>query len=222
MIVARRLLGEKRPLVGWAILLAFACGVTMTAGPVWAQTTTPGAPTVGGANPAIFINSVGGNTPRFCSIGALSLAQTSNPINVKALTGATLEIETFINSSTLAVQAASVDVAFDAVCNYPHLLTIASANNGLWQQTSVPPVAPFANAVPYRASAVWGDTQVNLDADSGSRRAVSSSSLTQTPRAGQVTLSLQVEPGASNVATNSPLLQGNYSDLITVTLGPQS
>ena len=205
------------------VVVAMICAALLVgANPVSAQTLVSPVATIGGANPAVFVTDVGGRIPQFCSIGAASLSQASNPINVRAVTGATLEIETFVNATTLASQAASVEVAFDAVCNYPHLLTLASANNGLWRQSVAPAVAPFANAVPYRATATWGDVQIKLDADSGSRRAVSSKSSSQTPRAGQVTLALQVDPGASNVATNSPLLQGSYSDLITVTLGPQS
>jgi hypothetical protein len=202
--------------------LALLVGCLVGAQNVYAQSVATPRATTGGANPAVFVADVGGRTPQFCSISAPSLSQTTNPINVRALSGATLEIENFINTTTLASQAASVAVAFDAVCNYPHSLSLGSANNGLWRQSTAPAIAPFANAVPYRALASWGDQVVDLNADSGSRRAVTSSVLAQSPRIGQVTLSLQIDPGATNVATNSPLLQGTYSDLITVTLGPQS
>ena len=201
--------------------LAAGCALCLSATSVAAQNVAP-APTVGGANPAVFVSDVGGRIPQFCSIGAASFSQTRSPINVRSISAATLEIENFVNATTLASQAASVEVAFDAVCNYPHFLTLGSANNGLWRQSTAPAVAPFANAVPYRASAAWGDQAINLDADSGSRRAVSSRVLAEAPRIGQVTFSLQVDAGATNVARNSPLLQGSYSDLITVTLGPQS
>ena len=203
-------------------VIAATCAAMFMATSVSAQTVGGPGSTTGGANPAVFVTDVGGRIPQFCSISAPSLSQVSNPINVRTISGATLEIENFINATTLASQAASVQVAFDAVCNYPHLMTLGSANNGLWRQSVAPAVAPFANAVPYRAIAVWGDIQVELDADSGSRRAVASSVSSLLPRSGQVILSLQVDPGATNVATNSPLLQGSYSDLITITLGPQS
>ena len=213
---------KRRPSLGWGWGIGIVCATFLATDPAAAQNVAVPVATTGGANPAVFLTDVGGRIPQFCSIGAPSLSQTANPVNVRALSGATLEIENFLNATTLATQAASVEVAFDAVCNYPHLLSLGSANNGLWRQSTAIAIAPFANAVPYRALATWGDQVVNLDADSGSRRAVVSSILTQSARFGQVTLSLQVASGATNVATNSPLLQGSYSDLITVTLGPQS
>jgi hypothetical protein len=188
-----------------------------------AQSIPAATATVGGANPAIFLNGVGGRIPQFCSLSAASLANTSQPVNVKSLTGATLEIETLVNPTTLRTQGASVELALQAVCNYPHELTLSSANNGLWRQaaTGAVPPAPFASAVPYQATASWGLQSVALNADTGSRRPVNSVSSIDEPRFGDITLSLQVDPGASNVATNSPLLAGTYSDLITITLGPQ-
>jgi hypothetical protein len=188
-----------------------------------AQNIPAVAATTGGANPAVFLNDIGGRIPQFCSLSAASLANASQPVNVKSLTGATLEIETLVNPTTLRTQGASVELALQAVCNYPHELTLSSANNGLWRQaaTGAATPAPFASAVPYQATASWGLQTVALNADTGSRRPVNAVSSIDEPRFGDITLSLQVDPGASNVATNSPLLAGTYSDLITITLGPQ-
>jgi hypothetical protein len=206
----------------WAIWCALGLATGLVV-PVSAQTIASPSATVGGANPAIFLNDVGGRTPQFCSISAASLSNTAQVINVKALTGATLEIETLVNPTTLITQGASVQLAMQAVCNYPHELTLSSANNGLWRQspTNATPPAPFASAVPYAAIASWGAQQITINADTGSRRPITTNSSIDQPQFGEITLSLTVDPGASNVTTNSPLLAGSYSDLITITLGPQ-
>jgi hypothetical protein len=40
-------------------------------------------------------------------------------------------------------------------------------------------------------------------------------------RAGQILLRLEIQPGASNLASNSPLVAGTYSDTLRVTVEPQ-
>jgi hypothetical protein len=215
---------RRLPALGLVRAGAWTVGALMCfVGGANAQAITAPTATNGGANPAVFLSGVGGRTPQFCSISSASLSNTILPVNVKSLTGATLEIETLVNPTTLQTQAASVQLAMQAVCNYPHELTLSSANNGLWRQssTSAAPPAPFASAVPYLATASWGVQDVSISADTASRRPVTTNSSVDEPRFGNITLSLQIDPGASNVATNSPLLAGTYSDLITITLGPQ-
>lgn len=186
-------------------------GLIAWASPAQAQTTS-----------ATKTLPVTGNTPPVCAVGAPRV-EGGNQINFRGLSGNTLQIDRMVDPTTLAVAAASVDVKFDAVCNYPHRLRLETQNNGLWPtvQRAAPPAAGFASAVPYRATVTWGTVNGVLNADAQSRRVADQFFNVDSPTAGQIDLRLAIAPGASNARDNAPLQAGDYADTMRIFVEPR-
>ncbi|KRC78354.1 hypothetical protein ASE13_18760 [Sphingomonas sp. Root241] len=165
---------------------------------------------------------VTGNTPPVCAVGEPRL-QSGNQINFRGLAGNTLQIDRMVDPTTLAVSAASVNVRFDAVCNYPHRLRIESQNNGLWPtlQRTQAPAPGFAYAVPYRATLTWGNVNGSLNADAQARRVADQRFNIDEATAGQIDLRLAVASGASNIRDNAPILAGDYTDTLRIFVEPR-
>ena len=166
--------------------------------------------------------TVNANAPPVCAIQEPTLA-AGGQINFKGLNGNTLQIDHLVDPATLGAAGASANVKFDAVCNYPHRLTVEAQNNGLWQTSERSPSPPpgFAYAVPYSATIDWGLEHGRLDADAKVRRIAERSITVNRPTSGEINLRLEIEAGASNVQANAPLLAGFYGDTIRITLEPQ-
>jgi hypothetical protein len=167
--------------------------------------------------------AVEGVVARRCAFdtAAATLAPQA-PNNVRALAGNNLEIDTLVDPATLAVRAANADLSFAAMCNVPHVVRIEAQNNGLFRAsgaTAAP--AGFANAVPYRARFTWGDQTKTLIADANTRRP--REEIIDRPMAtgGTLLMELDIQPGASNLAANAPLVSGNYGETFRVTLEPR-
>jgi len=165
---------------------------------------------------------VTGNTPPVCAVAEPRL-RSGNQINFRGLAGNTLQIDRMVDPATLAVSAASVDVHFDAVCNYPHRLRIESQNNGLWPtlQRTQPPAPGFAYAVPYRATMTWGNVNGSLNADAQTRRVTDQRFNIDQATAGQIDLRLAIASGASNIRDNAPILAGDYTDTLRIFVEPR-
>lgn len=164
---------------------------------------------------------VTGNAPNVCAMQTPRLA-AGKQINFRGLNGSTLQIDTLVDPATLATRAASVDVLFDAVCNFPHLLRVEAQYNGLSRNSELT-AAPggFASAIPYTATVNWGPQTTTLNADAQIRRVHEQVLTVAEPTAGELKLRLEIQPGASNVQSNAPVLAGNYADTLRVTLEPQ-
>jgi hypothetical protein len=162
------------------------------------------------------------SAPAVCAIREPALA-AGGQVNFLGLNGNTLQIDRLVDPATLAAAAASVDVTFDAVCNYPHRIRVEAQNNGLWRTSERPPAPPpgFAYAVPYRATIDWGLEHGRLEADAKVRRIAERSVIVDRPTSGEIKLRLEIEAGASNVQANAPLLAGFYGDTLRITLEPQ-
>src|SRR5688572_27760079 len=126
----------------------------------------PGAAFAQGATSSTRTLTVDANVPPVCAIQEPTLAP-GGQINFRGLNGNTLQIDHLVDPATLGAAGASADVKFDAVCNYPHRITVEAQNNGLWQTSERSPVPPegFAYAVPYSATIDWGLEHGRLDAD---------------------------------------------------------
>jgi len=166
--------------------------------------------------------SVDANVPRACAIGAPQLAAGAQ-INFRGLNGTTLQIDRMVDPTTLATNAASVDVTFEAICNLPHRIRLETQNNGLWQTSEVTParVEGFGFAIPYRARLDWADDSLQLNADAQVRRITDSSLFVNQSRMGDIRLRLEIDAGASNNRANAPILAGFYGDTLRITLEPQ-
>ncbi len=165
-----------------------------------------------------------GNAPQICTLQRPNLANAGgSPVNFTAVTGNLLQIQTLVDPATLAANAASVNVAFEAFCNFPHRISVESENNGLWQTDGSmnQPADGFAYALPYEAEVAWADVRGRLEADANVRRIVEERLDVDQAAAGEVQLSIRIEPGASNTKVNAPVLAGFYRDTIRVILEPR-
>lgn len=165
---------------------------------------------------------VTGSAPQVCALQEPEL--TSGPVqNVRSLSGSTLQIEQMVDPQTLATRAAQAQISFEAVCTFPHRIVMESRGNGLWRNQVAGLASPqgFADGVPYSAVLNWGEDSDQLDADATSRGAVQQVTPVGEARLGALTIDLNVQSGASNLAANSPLLAGVYTDTLIVTLEPQ-
>ena len=166
--------------------------------------------------------AVSASAPPVCAMQEPTLA-AGGQINFKGLNGNTLQIDHLVDPATLGAAGASANVKFDAICNYPHRITVEAQNNGLWQTSERSPVPPegFAYAIPYSATIEWGLEHGRLDADAKVRRIAERSITVNRPTSGEIKLRLEIEAGASNVQANAPLLAGFYGDTLRITLEPQ-
>lgn len=166
--------------------------------------------------------AVSGSAPNVCAVDA-PLVAAGAQVNFRGLNGSALQIDRLIDPETLSTKAASIEIGLNAVCNYPHRLTVETQNNGLWQtseQTASPPQG-FARAVPYTATLTWALKDLRLDADAKVRQIADRSILIDQPAAGTIVLRLEIQPGATDTTANAPLLAGSYGDTLRVTVEPQ-
>ena len=164
---------------------------------------------------------VTGNSPSICVLQAPTLAGGAQ-INFRGLNGTLLQIDSLVDPTTLATKAASVELRFDGVCNFPHQLRVEASNNGLFR-TATATAAPqgFASAIPYQARFNWGQQTLLLNADAQIRRFNEQSIQVTDPTAGNLSMRFEIQPGASNIQSNAPVIAGNYAETLRITLEPQ-
>lgn len=164
-----------------------------------------------------------GNVPGGCALGTPEVA-AGEQINFRGINGNTLQIAELVDPYTLSTKAASVQVSFDAVCNFPHTLSLESQNNGLFQtfEFSQDPAEGFGDGVPYTANVDWSDENLILLADARERRVAESRIFIDSTSAGELILRLDIGSGATNLRNFSPLLAGIYGDTIRITLEPRT
>lgn len=167
--------------------------------------------------------AVQGSAPQVCAVQSPTVSATGALINFRGLNGTTLQIDQLTDPQTLATRAASVNVSFSAVCNYPHRITLERQNNGLWRNAAGGVGAPsgFADGVPYTATLNWGDVVQRFEVNASSRQLSRSSVLVDKATAGTILLRLDIQSGASNLRANAPLIAGTYQDTLRVTVEPQ-
>jgi len=85
--------------------------------------------------------------------------------------------------------------------------------------TPAPP--GFSDAVPYTATLIWGPVNSTFEADASSRQIRDRAQSVDRPVAGQILLRLRIQPGATNLQTNAPLVSGVYRDTLRLTVEPQ-
>jgi hypothetical protein len=165
---------------------------------------------------------VTGNAPQVCTIQPARL-QAGGLVNFRGLDGDTLQIEELTDKRTLAAKPASATLSFAAVCNFPHRVRIESQNNGLWPTDGrmSTEAEGFAYALPYRAHLDWGSATGDFFADAKVRRLNEDRVSVDVPTAGDLSLRIEIESGASNVRTNAPVLAGVYGDTVRIFLEPR-
>ncbi|TXC73267.1 hypothetical protein FSZ31_00425 [Sphingorhabdus soli] len=165
---------------------------------------------------------VTGSAPQICAIEQATLAAGSQD-NFRTLAGNLLQIDTLVDPRTLAANAATAQIEFAAVCNFPHRIRLESENNGLWQTDGSmnQPAEGFAYALPYQAALTWGEVNGVLSADANVRRISERRFNIDQATAGAIELSITIEPGASNTRANAPVLAGYYGDTLRIFLEPR-
>jgi hypothetical protein len=166
--------------------------------------------------------AVTGSVPNVCSLQQATLS-TGVLNNFRGLSGDTLQIATLVDPTTLATNAATAQLEFAAVCNFPHQVRLESQNNGLWQTdgSTDSRITGFAYALPYVASITWGDVSGELNADANIRHISEQSIYVDEATAGQLRLNISIVAGASNIHSNAPVLAGVYGDTLRIFLEPR-
>ena len=195
-----------RPLLALA-----ASALAFVASPALAQTTS-----------ATRTMPVVGNAPQVCALQR-GQVQPGGLVNINGIDGDTLRILQLTDPQTLAAKAASATISFAGFCNFPHRVRIESTNNGLWPTDGRISSASggFAYAVPYRASVAWGMTNGALSADATVRQINAGQWDVNQATAGNLTLRIEIQQGASNVEVNAPVLAGAYGDTLRIFLEPR-
>lgn len=165
---------------------------------------------------------VRGQVPRVCAISAPNL-NSGAQINFRTLNGSSIEVDQLTDPVTLSTRAASVEITFPAVCNFAHQVVLESQNNGLWRSELGLTPAPtgFSDGVPYTATLIWGPVNTNFQADASSRQIRDRAQAVDQPVVGDIRLRLDIQPGATNLQTNAPLVAGVYRDTLRLTVEPQ-
>ncbi|MBI1404076.1 MAG: hypothetical protein GC147_12810 [Porphyrobacter sp.] len=123
--------------------------------------------------------------------------------------------------TTAKAVASTTDLSINAYCNYAtHSVKMSSANGGLVTDNTSASVGTFHRRISYTADLTWNGLadQLVATADKTTR--------TATPlESDGENLALAVN-GTANLVINTdadtvPLLQGAYSDTLTITFGPQ-
>lgn len=188
--------------------IALAAAVALSAAPALAQQSRT--------------FEVTGSAPQVCAVAQPRLT-TASMINIRNLTGDSLQIDRLVDPRTLSTNGASAEVSFDAVCTVPHRIVLESRGNGLWRNDASGSgrSTGFADGVPYSAEISWGGVRERFEATAVSRGRNSRTTDVADATVGEMKLALSIQPGASNGALNAPLLAGVYSDTLTITLEPQ-
>ena len=165
---------------------------------------------------------VTGSAPPVCAMAEPRLT-TGSMINIRSLSGDSLQIDRLVDPRTLSTNGASAEVSFDAACTVPHRIVLESLGNGLWRNDASGSgrSAGFADGVPYSAEITWGGVRERFETTAVSRGSNRRTTDVAEATVGELKLALSIQPGASNGALNAPLLAGVYSDTITITLEPQ-
>lgn len=160
-----------------------------------------------------------GEAEQMCLLGTPEQAEGA-VTNFDTPSGTVFAITQLADPQTLTTRAANITLAVDAMCNGLHQVVLGSDNNGLFRETTTV-ASGFGAAVPYRANLVWADEQYLLTADAGARRPVERIALIGRPNAGQMLIEFAIEAGATDVGVGTPLLSGEYSDILRITVEPR-
>lgn len=176
----------------------------------------------GAASAEDFTFAVTGFTPPVCTVGDVRFGGGA-AVNVSSVTPGSIQINQLTDPATLSTNAASAQMSFPTVCTVPHQVRVQSLNNGLWrtQASGINAASGFANAVPYTIGVEWGENSSRFEVDAASRGNREQSILQGQPAAGDLTLTVSIAEGASNLRTDAPLMAGVYADILVVTLEPR-
>jgi hypothetical protein len=188
-----------------AVLLLSAAPMTLHAQP---PTGSTGFGVIAGAPESCILAAAGS-----AAITSQAGSNTVGPI------GSSLTISDLVDPVTLRTRSATGRLSFSGACNYPHQVRMSSRNNGLLRDGGGASQT-IAWAVPYRAVLTWGGSTLSLSADALSQELRIASFVVPTATDGSLVVDVQIDSGATNLGPNRPLGSGQYSDVISVEVGP--
>lgn len=182
------------------------------------------ASNVGVATPALAQDqatvNVVGSAEQMCVVGLPSQGEGALT-NFDTPSGTVFGITALADPETLSTRAATITLTMSAMCNSIHRVLIGSENNGLWRSGIGATPSGFASAVPYRANLVWAEQEYALTAEAASRQGVEEEILVGRPNVGALLIEFSISTGATNAGVGAPLLSGEYSDVLRITLESQ-
>lgn len=161
-----------------------------------------------------------GSAERMCVVGLPSQGEGALT-NFDTPSGTVFGITTLADPATLSTRAATITLTMNAMCNSIHRVLIGSENNGLWRAGIGATPSGFASAVPYRANLVWAEQEYALTAEAASRQGVEEEILVGGANVGPLLIEFSINTGATNAGVGAPLLSGEYSDVLRITLESQ-
>lgn len=164
--------------------------------------------------------NIEGQVELMCTLGQPSQG-TGALNNFDTPSGTVFGISALTDPETLSTRAANITLTMDATCNGIHRVVIASDNNGLWRNGVGGAQSGFGSAVPYRANLVWADQEHPLTAEAADRQAVEQQMLVGRPITGEMLIEFSIGSGATNAGVGAPLLSGEYSDVLRITVESQ-
>ncbi len=163
--------------------------------------------------------SVRGYAQSVCTLAAPQISQSTN-ITISGGTAIqiVLNVPALVDEKTAQLRPGSVSLTANLICNRSHSLRIVSGNGGLRPQTGgdTPAGTGFANRIDYTVNASWGGATAQLQTSGVGGAATPE---VQSPGAYAGNLVLQVSINESG-AGHLPLVAGNYTDALTITLSP--
>lgn len=161
-----------------------------------------------------------GSAERICTLGLPGLGNGA-AMNFDTSGGSVFSVTQLTDDTMLTTLAARVTVDMSAMCNGVHRISLGSDNNGLWRQQTGSTQSGFGYAVPYQANLIWAEQEYILTADAITRVYVEDQLPVSRAAAGNITIEFEISPGATNQGQNKPLLAGDYSDVLRLTVQPQ-
>lgn len=162
------------------------------------------------------------NAPRGCVLGAPELSQAGVSVNFVAPSGMVYRIQELSDPATLTTRAARLRLNFDTMCNTAHRVVIISQNSGLWRNGQEPVTfGSFGTAVPYQLQVAWADADTLLNVQAAGRQEREFTVNVGVPYAGELELDFQITAGQTNAGFGAPMVEGGYSDTLTVRVEPQ-
>jgi len=106
------------------------------------------------AETALQEGNLSGQMASVCRLGTVVSTSAENASFQATNNGGLLEITNLASPQTALVQAATMALTLDGMCNQPHTIKIRSANGGL--TTDSGSASGFINRIDYTARVAWG------------------------------------------------------------------
>jgi len=165
--------------------------------------------------------TINGTAPTVCTLGAPTSANLVGNLNV---TGSTVTVTGLFDAADATMDAGSVTLRFAGMCNYPHNVSLKSANGYLYNTTSnvAPLSGTFFRRIGYNAAYAWANVFRPT--------AIPAVDSTLAGQSGVAVTSADAAVSGANLGTlnvtlrfdgsgTTPVVAGNYTDSLTVQIG---